>query len=175
MREYDYIDEDIVRLIKKVEKRQEKFNSERKYIYDEFSLILQDDYTDMDEVQRYAKYPRLRRPSIIKVNGNTSFTLSMVKKKQDDLDVAYENVKSAIKKDYGKSVLYEEGDIEIENSNIKWFEFKGFGFDGIFYSIFFFFDTKASRVLGTFQCPFSEYDIWKPKFMEIMYSIQLVK
>lgn len=71
----------------------------------------------------------------------------------------------------GRTVFYESGVIGQEISGL-WLEYKSFvGREGV-YNLWFLFTAKKKDILGTFFCPFAEYDQWKEEILELFDTLK---
>lgn len=70
-----------------------------------------------------------------------------------------------------RTVCYGMGETG-ENVQVFWLEYKSFAADERVYNLLFLFRTEEKDILGTFYCPFEEYDSWKPMIWEVIQTIR---
>lgn len=168
-----YIDREIVLLQRKVKMRAEGGLEGKRTYLDGFSIIIPDGFSDMSEIEQYAKYPSERRPKKVLVNRKACFTYSKFPVREEFLEQSCVKVKEALIKICPQNVFYEEGDIQMDAGKLCWFDCKGFSLDGSFYCIIFLFDTRKYRIFGNFHCPFHSYDTWKTLVIDMLSSIKV--
>ena len=115
-----------------------------------------------------------RRPSQLFVNEkkNVGITLQLSETKALGYDVAQSRaeIKKVLENIDGRIVFYEEG----SRSNVLWFDYKSFAKNIIVYNIMFLFELSHGNgiVMGTFFCPFADYDKWKSIILEMLGTIE---
>lgn len=89
----------------------------------------------------------------------------------DGGDHLIESVKRLLEVIDDRIVYYDTG---VADGNVKvyWIEYKSFAGEERVYNLLFLFQTGAGEVLGTFYCPFEEYEKWKPIAWEMIQSIR---
>ena len=55
-----------------------------------------------------------------------------------------------------------------------WLDYKSFVGDEVLYGMFFLADGKEERLLGVFLCPFSLFDQWKPKVLNVLEQLEMI-
>jgi len=80
-------------------------------------------------------------------------------------------MKQILEKIDNRIVCYGTGEEENE-TKVYWLEYKSFASDSRIYNVLFVFQTGNEWNLGTFFCPFEEYEQWKPAVWEIMRTVK---
>ena len=70
-----------------------------------------------------------------------------------------------------RKVCYDMG-TEGDEVKVHWLEYKSFAADDRVYNVIFLFRTGEKEILGTFYCPFGEYDRWKAAVWKMMQTIR---
>ncbi|MBO5032838.1 MAG: hypothetical protein J6D08_13305 [Lachnospiraceae bacterium] len=70
-----------------------------------------------------------------------------------------------------RTVCYSMGETE-GRVKVYWLEYKSFAAEKGIYNLLFLFQAGKKKMLGTFYCPFDEYDRWKPIVLEMMQTIK---
>ncbi len=82
-----------------------------------------------------------------------------------------EPVKKMLEKLDDRKVCYDMG-TEGDEVKVHWLEYKSFAADDRVYNVIFLFRTGEKEILGTFYCPFGEYDRWKAAVWKMMQTIR---
>ena len=129
-------------------------------------------FLDMPDEAAREKYPSANRPQVIMTNEDRSvdFTFSHIGKNASPMTA--QSVWEEIDRIFPSNVLYETGKLNKENLEILWLEYKSFSFEYEVYNILFPIMSNSATIMGTFSCPFTSYDIWKPCVLQIIQTIQ---
>jgi len=120
------------------------------------------------------KYPSMNRPQIIMTNEDMTvdFTLSHVGQAAQPMTA--HAVWEEIDRIFPRNVLYETGSFNTGGLEIIWLEYKSFSLSLEVYNILFaIMPNAAGAIIGTFTCPFTSYDIWKPCVLQIIKTIKV--
>lgn len=82
-----------------------------------------------------------------------------------------DDIKQKLEKIDNRTVCYGTGE-EGDGIKVYWLEYKSFASDSRIYNVLFVFRTGKEWNLGTFFCPFEEYEQWKTVVWEIMRTIK---
>lgn len=193
MTEEKYIDKIILALREKYTSEQEKKQAIGEAIYiglnkiplqrevlfeGRFSILLPQDFDDLDAVSRTVKYRSQNRPQIIKSdkekNAAISFNLLPAEHAQgENYLIRLKNIQFNMKKIWKQNVFYDEGKLQAVNVPVAWMDFRAFCIEGSFYSLMFLLEAGNDIVLGNFHCSFMDYDIWKPAVLKLLETIQI--
>lgn len=83
-----------------------------------------------------------------------------------------EQVRKMLGKLDDRTVFYDMG-TEEDAVKVHWLEYKSFAADERVYNVMFLFRTGEKEILGTFFCPFGEYDRWKAAVWKMMQTIRI--
>lgn len=113
-----------------------------------------------------------RGPSKLFINAkkNVGITFQLLEIDTEEYGITESRVeiKRVLENIDGRIVLYDEG---IKN-NVLWFDYKSFAENIIVYNIIFLFEIEHGIVMGTFFCPFVDYDKWKSVILEMLGTIE---
>ncbi|MGM0713285.1 hypothetical protein [Brevibacillus parabrevis] len=142
-------------------------------------LPIPKDFVDMPEHLRSLKYPYQQRPQIIKSDesGSINFTLSRIDQDLQDQWVKQltAGMKAAIKKANPANVFYTDGVEAVGEKQIGYFEFKSPALDGFLYHLMFFLALEGKMVMGTFACPYAEYEDWREIAFQVMRTVSVTE
>jgi len=82
-----------------------------------------------------------------------------------------DDIKQVLEKMDNRTVCYGTGE-EGDRIKVYWLEYKSFASDSRIYNVLFVFQAGKEWNLGTFFCPFEEYEQWKTAVWEIMQTIK---
>ncbi|NQX66872.1 hypothetical protein HQN90_12130 [Paenibacillus alba] len=189
----EYADERILAFINEVEKSQQHSDictgpvrvgkryyefTQQAFFDEKLKVLMPSDFVDMPEEQSKLKYPYEQRPQIIKSDetGGINFTLSQIDQELDDESVQEltEGMKALIKRMNPTHVFYTEGLEEASGKPIGYFDFKGAALDGFIYYIMFFFEFEGKTVMGTFCCPYGDYEDWQEAARQVIRTIRII-
>jgi hypothetical protein len=142
----------------------------------EVTVYLPEQFKDLSEMAAQEKYPSINRPQVIKANSeNTAnFTFSLLEENSFDFPMTAEFIWEEIDRIFPRNVLYDTGIVKSEDLETLWLEYKSFSVEKEVYNILFIVKSKGKNfIVGTFNCPFISYDIWKPCVLEIINNIMI--
>lgn len=143
------------------------------------SILLPSILTDMEEREKRIKYKNENRPSIIKGDSgqNAWITFQMIfqenEKSRESITVKRDKLRDDMKKIWKSYVFYDTGEVEGDNYQVAWMDFKAVSLDNNLYSFIFLFYIEEQILLGNFHCIFSQYNIWKPAILKLLTTIQI--
>lgn len=152
---------------------------EIKFFNEKLKIYIPKDFEDMPEADREFKYPSENRPDIIKCNekGNTHITLKITDKTLDEeyLKKLKDEIKIMIRSTNPMNVFYEDGVLEVNFKNIGFVEFKSYTVDEPLCNLMFFFEFEGKALMGTFSCPYAEYEEWRDIAFQVIKNIRVIK
>ncbi|MED1722887.1 hypothetical protein [Brevibacillus parabrevis] len=84
-------------------------------------------------------------------------------------------MKAAIKKANPANVFYTDGVEAVGEKQIGYFEFKSPALDGFLYHLMFFLALEGKMVMGTFACPYAEYEDWREIAFQVMRTVSVTE
>ncbi len=141
-------------------------------LFDEFVLPLPDEFGVPSEQYRKRRFFSKFRPELILCDetGEVNFTFQTIKKDPKDSQEAMKVAKEIMDLGERERVFYESG----KRGQALWLDYKSFVGDEVLYGMFFLADGKEERLLGTFLCPFSLFDQWKPKVLKVLEQLEII-
>lgn len=142
-----------------------------------YSMLLPDNFVDMDDLKKKVRYRSQNRPQIIKNNEeekDVSITfnlLTMECEKGENCLQKLKNIQANMKRIWKQNVFYDIG--ELPTIPIAWMDFRSYCLEGSLYSLIFLLELENEIVLGNFHCSFMRYDIWKPVVLKLLGTIQI--
>ena len=136
------------------------------------NIFLPAGFMDLPDETAQVKYPSGNRPHIIKTNAEqtVNFTFQFVGEIGFPLSIPV--LSDEINRSFPCSVIYDTGTFINKDLEIIWLEYKSFSIEKEVYNLLFPIMTNdAGLILGSFNCPFTSYDIWKPCVLQIIKSI----
>lgn len=142
-------------------------------------LYIPKDFADMPEHLRAVKYPYQQRPQIIKSDETGAINITLSKVEQDLQDQWVKELtagmKATIKRANPASVFYTEGVEMVGEKQVGYFDFKSPALDGFLYHLMFFLALEGKMVMGTFCCPFAEYEEWREIAFQVMRTVSVTE
>ena len=147
------------------------------YFFDgQIELMVPDTFSVMPDEVATEKYPTKQRPQVILTNSNHTIdiTLNLPEDflKPEQVPMSLQIMKSAIREMYPATLFYDEGRIEKDDKNIVYMDFKSTSLGGAIYSIMFASSVCDRLLIGTFNCPFEQWEQWQPVALEVISTIR---
>lgn len=163
----------------KIGSRYYEFQKESLY-EDKLWVYLPSDFEEMPQQARVIKYPYEQRPEIIRSDetGGLNFTFKRIDHELEDEWVKdlTEGMKTLIQKSNPSHVFYEMGIKEAtQGKPIGFFEFKSMVLDGSLFNIMFFLEMEGEVLMGTFCCPYADYQDWRDIAYQVIEHIAVVQ
>lgn len=142
-----------------------------------YSMLLPDNFVDMDDLKKKVRYRSQNRPQIIKTNEeekDVSITFNLLPMEcalGEDCLQKLKNIQANMKRIWKQNVFYDIG--ELPAIPIAWMDFRAYCLAGSLYSLIFLLELENEIVLGNFHCSFMRYDIWKPVVLKLLGTIQI--
>lgn len=140
------------------------------------SVVLPIVFEDMNENMKKLKYPAEGRPQYIKTSLDTTVNLCFSLLDQDitENQVPYlkDQMKMLLMKMQPANIFFENKTERKKKQVFGWFTYKGFTIDEPIYTHMFVTNIDNKVFHGTFSCLFSEKELWKRAFTDIMFSVR---
>jgi hypothetical protein len=158
----------------------EKVPFKRRLIYNSrVSVIMPESFVIMPKELAQMKYPSMQRPDEIYTNNETTinFTVSHKNDKASNEDIPYakDAIQKAVMRIHAASRVIDSETIEASGLNIAYFDFATPALDMDIYNVLFFFSLDGRIMLGSFNCPQHDMDVWKPVVAQMLESVELSK
>lgn len=138
------------------------------------TMLMPELFHDMDKIKAQTIYPRKNRPKVIKTNQNNTVTVTFqVTGQERPAEIMAADVCHYLVKTKPQYVFYERDKRQGKQTDIFWFDFKGFGIDRMFYCLIFICDIGKWNVTGNFHCDFKDYVNWKPLILKLVQTISV--
>jgi hypothetical protein len=122
------------------------------------------------------KYPSKHRPDEIYTNDDTTINISFSLKNDKASNEVIPRVKDVIQKAvmrmHSGSRVIESDTMEVSGINISYFDFPSAAIDMDMYNMMFFLSVDNRIVVGSFNCPWVNMDIWKPVITQMLESVE---
>lgn len=157
---------------------EEKIPFVRRDVYNgRLSFILPEAFAIMPKELAEIKYPSIQRPDEIYSNNETTvnFTVSLKNDTatNEDIPNAKDAIQQAVMRVYAASKVIDSETIEVADLNIAFFDFVTPAIDMDVYNMLFFFSLDDRIMLGSFNCPQEDMDVWKPVVTQILESVEV--
>jgi hypothetical protein len=152
---------------------------ERHFFEELMTVYLPKEFTELPEHLRRMKYPYEQRPQIIQSDdtGAVTFTFSKLDQEleEESVEELTLEMKGIIKRTNPAHVFFSEAVEEKDGRHIGYFEFKSPALDQFIYQIMFFFVLGEVTGMGTFSCPYKEYEAWRETAFQVIGSIKVAQ
>ena len=137
-------------------------------------IYLPSQFRSLSEEAAKWKYPSMNRPQIIMTNEDMTVDFTLNRVRETVQPMTAQAVWEEIDRIFPRNVLYETGSFNTGGLEIIWLEYKSFSLSLEVYNILFtIMSDAAGTIIGTFTCPFTSYDIWKPCVLQIIKTIKV--
>lgn len=136
-----------------------------------FEILIPQEFDVADEHAAARIFWSEKRSPNIMINKkeNIGFTFQMLEDVgKKTIGEIRETIRKLLEQIDERIVFYDQG----KEKSILWFEYKGFARNKVTYNMVFLFQAGTGKVLGSFFCPFEEYDRWKPVVIEILNTVE---
>jgi len=150
------------------------YQFEQESLFDDKLIIyLPTQFMDLPEAAAREKYPSVSRSQIIKTNEDMTVNFTFSYLGENESPLTPEALWAEIERLFPSSVLYDTGTLKKENLEVFWLEYKSFSVEDEVYNILFpIVIGGADLIIGAFNCPITQYDIWKPCVLQIIMTMQ---
>ena len=140
----------------------------------EFRILLPEDFVQMPEHVAKDRYIFSCRPPLILTcpDYDENFGFHLLEDENAGLDDLVRKMKDAVLLHAPETVVYDEGTIEPDQMEGRWFEYKNFTIDDETYNMQFLIRSGSSLLAGTFNCRMVFFDQWKPL---VFKSLELIE
>lgn len=157
---------------------EEKISFERRTILDErVSVLMPESFVIMPLELAEKKYPAIQRPDEIYTNNDTSvnFCVSLKNDKatNEDIPRAKDMIQQAVMRMHSGSKVISSEIIGAKGIKIAYFDFCSAAIDTDIYNMMFFLSVDNRIVVGSFNSPWQNMDVWKPVIEQILETVEI--
>jgi hypothetical protein len=141
-------------------------------------VYLPESFTDMPESLAKIKYPSSDRPKTIKADerGAVAFTFCLLDSPLENKTVPelVEGMKGILQRLNPSYIFFDSGVLEaVDYVKEGYLEYKSPAIDDEMYNVMYFDPVDGMTMMGTFSCPYGEYEEWKPAVDEILNLLEV--
>ena len=145
---------------------------EYSFFDNQFQILLPDYLKPLDQKSLEIKYPSQNRPPIVLSDASNSinFTFNLIQQPLNNEYVgkATHVIKQLIKRVNPGNVFYKEELLQNDRLVMGYFDYKSYAIDDDVYNIAYTLPINNQTMLGTFNCKYSEYQIWRSFVLEVI-------
>jgi hypothetical protein len=158
---------------------EEKIPFARKPLLDGWiSILMPEAFVIMPKELAEKKYPSIQRPDEIYTNNETTINLTLSLKNDkaanEDIPNVKDTVQQVMMRMYPASRIIDSEIIEVSGINIAYFDLSTPALDMDIYNTMFFFSIDNRVVVGSFNCPWENMDIWKPVVVQMLGTVEMI-
>lgn len=146
------------------------------FFEDQMSVMLPDDFAEMDLSVAKLKYPAENRPELILTSEDTTinFTFKYIDlpMKESQLAASGRQLKMAMQRLNPSNLFYESDAVNRQDGTSIWFDYKSYALDDTMYNFIYVTDINGKLMQGAFNCSFSIYKQWKDVAIQVVKSIR---
>ena len=190
-----YIDEAIIKLRTKEEQKNwmstidltkeqilygESYHfTQRLFFEDILELLVPEAFFPMPEDIAAQKYLSAQRPQVILTNhGYTiDITLNLLEGtlKDEQVHLCLQKLQNAIREAYPATLFYDVEQMDLDGLTLAYMDFKSFSLAGPLYNVMFVTALDEQPLIGTLNCPFEQWEQWRPVAIEMLRTIRKVE
>lgn len=158
---------------------EERIPFERKHVLDgRISVLMPEAFVIMPKELAEIKYPSIQRPDEIYTNNeatiNFSVSLKNDKAANEDIPHVRDTIQQVMMRMYPASNIIDSETVEVSNINISYFDLNTPAIDMEIYNMMFFLSIENRIVVGSFNCPWENMDVWKPMITQMLGSFEMI-
>lgn len=147
----------------------------KELIQDVVSVMLPIVFEEMDEKIKKLKYPAEGRPQYIKTSADTTVNLcfSLLDQEITQQQIPYlrDQMRTMLMKVQPANIFFDNKVEQREDQTFAWFSYKAYTVDVPIYTHMFITNIDEKVLHGTFVCMYSDMELWKSAFKDIMLSV----
>lgn len=140
------------------------------------SIIIPEVFKLMTKEIADMKYPSINRPDTIYTNTEANINLTVSHKdgpiSDEDIPEAKDLIQQSVKRMFPN--MLDSGSMKAGGKNIAYFDYISAALDTDIYNLMFFFSLDERIVISSFNCPNNDMNDWKPIFMQMIKSIEII-
>jgi len=158
---------------------EERIEFQRRTVLDgRLSVLMPESFVIMPLELAEKKYPAVQRPDEIYTNNETTVNFCVSLKNDqatnEDIPRAKDIIQKAVMRMHSGSKVISSEAIEVSGVNIAYFDFCSAAIDTDIYNMMFFLSVDNRIVVGSFNCPWQNMDVWKPVIEQMFGTVEMV-
>lgn len=141
------------------------------------SVLMPEPFVIMPLELAEKKYPAIQRPEEIYTNNETTVNFCVSLKNDnatnEDIPRAKDMIQHAVMRMHSGSKVINSETIEVSGINISYFDFCSAALDADIYNMMFFLSVDNRIVVGSFNCPWQNMDVWKPVIEQMLGTVEM--
>jgi len=141
------------------------------------SVLMPESFVIMPLELAEKKYPAIQRPEEIYTNNETTvnFCVSLKNDKaaNEDMPHVKDVIQPAVMRMHSGSKVISSEVIEVSGIKIAYFDFCSAAIDADIYNMMFFLSVDNRIVVGSFNCPWQNMDVWKPVIEQMLETVEI--
>jgi hypothetical protein len=146
------------------------------FFQDKMSIMLPEDFQEMDPDMARFKYPAENRPELILTSEDSTvnFTLKYVDVpvREEELLPATGQLRAVMGRLNPSNLFFESDTLEREDGMAVWFDYKSYALDDAMYNFMYLTDIDGHLLQGACNCPFAIYKEWKEIARQVVMSVR---
>ncbi len=146
------------------------------FFEDKMSVMLPEDFREMDREAARLKYPAENRPEQILTSEDTTvnFTLKYVDVpiQEEELLPAAGQMRAVMGRLNPSNQFFESDTLEREDGMAVWFDYKSYALDDAMYNLIYLTQIDGHLLQGAFNCPFAICREWKEIARQVVMSVR---
>jgi len=149
----------------------------RQFFDDYVELMVPESFSLMPEDAIAEKYLAKQKPQVILTDQDYTIDITLnlladdtLKPKQ--IPLCLQTLKSAIREAYPATLFYDEGQVDANGKTIAYIDYKSASFGGAVYNIMFASAIHKRPFIGAFNCPFEQWEQWRPVILEMLKTVR---
>lgn len=145
------------------------------------SAMIPENFSEMPDMIAKIRYISSSRPPVILTNTryDENFAFHLLKHEEAGGEVQPEllikQMQDSVLRHAPETVLYDEGEVSLEELKGRWFEYKNFTLDDETYHIQFLISSNSYLLAGDFNCRMVFFDEWKHPVLESLKYIKIIE
>jgi len=139
-------------------------------------IVLPQEFAPMPEGLAAKKYLASQKPQVIFTSRDytTDITLNLLREalKPDQVLACLRKLRSTIQGAYPATLFYDEETLDAVGISVAYMDYKSFSLNGPIYNIMFVSAICNRPLVGTFNCPFGFWEVWRPAAVEMLKTIR---
>ena len=149
------------------------------HISERISIMLPEGAAELEEEKSIKRFGRNEnKRTVMTIPGDEANFLFQFQRSTvngpESVQAMCDSLKNMIMRLQPANYFYSDGMEDTDHVDIRWFDFESFALDGKMYNFIFCASVKFldELLIGSFHCREEKADIWKPIFVDSVYSIK---
>jgi len=140
-------------------------------------LVVPQEFAPMPEDLAAEKYLSAQKPQVILTSHDCTvdITLNLLDGtlKTEQIPQCLQKLKGTIRKAFPATIFYEEEQFDSDDGSVASMDYKSYSMGGAIYNIMFVSVIFNKPLIGTFNCPFEQWEQWRPVALEMLKTIRV--